>query len=297
MAGKVLMNVYTIQVKNDLLSIFISNAYDVLEAQNEHDLLFKYNLVKDNLAVYVQEFDEMNHDHAIEQIQKIDRDKTRCIIIIHEYSRQIIDEALALNIKDIIVLPMDRSHLEKKIIPPVYSVRPSTAMPKEPPKVNKPALVPEEAIIFDDQPMTLEIARASRGNYPMSLVLTHYNSVGDEAFALFEDELRRQLRTTDQVLRFDNHSLLLICPFTPKGNLVDVENKVRDAFGTVTFKGYTQGNIYLYGVTYPVDGETASELIDKLKDGIHDSKVFSEINGPMDRMKQREVRDRLRRNY
>ena len=297
MAGKVLVNVYSIQVKNDLLSIFVRNAYDVLEVQSEHDLVFKYNLVQDDLVMYIQEFDEKNHDIALAQLRRIDRERIRCVLLIHHYTSKIIDEALALNVRDVIVLPIEKERLEKKILPPVYQVRNNQAMPKEPPLQGVPEESVPEKHVFDEEPLRDEIIRADRGKYPLSLVLVHYSDVDDDCFTLFHDELRRQLRTTDRIVKYDDHRVLLICPFTPKNNLVEVENKVREAFSTVRFKGYTEGNMFLYGVSYPLDGKVTGDLLRKLKDGIHDSKVFSTLNGPLDRLSHRDVRDRLRRNY
>lgn len=295
MSGKVLLNVYSIHVKNDLLSIFVENEMDVLEVLNEHDLLFKHRLIKDNLDVYVQEFDENHYDLSLSQLQMIDREKVRCIVMIHAYSSQIIDDTLALNVKDIIVLPMKRDDLKRKILPPVYVVSKADAMPKEPMKVDVTTSTTQTE--FDEEPLIVEIARANRGNYPLSLVLVNAVDFSNEAFTLFEDELRQLLRTTDEILHYDENSMLLLCPFTTKDNVVEVEHKVREAFSTVSFKGHKKVTMYLYGVTYPVDGRFSKPLLRLLKDGIHDSRLFSELEGPMSQLTQEDVRNKLRRNY
>ena len=295
MSGKVLLNVYSIQVKNDLLSIFVDNDMDVLEVINEHDLLFKHRLIKNNLDVYVQEFDEEHYDRSIAQLEMIDRDKVRCVVMIHAYSSQIIDDTLALNVKDIIVLPMKRDDLKRKILPPVYVVSKAEAMPKEPVKLN----TSEDSVqkTFREEPLVIEIARANRGNYPLSLVLVNAVDFSKEAFSLFEDELRRLLRTTDEILEYDEKTMLLMCPFTTKDHVVEVENKVREAFSAVRFRGYSNGNMYLYGVTYPTDGRFSKPLLRLLKDGIHDSRLFSELDGPLSKLTQKDVRNKLRRNF
>lgn len=295
MSGKVLLNVYSIHVKNDLLSIFIENAVDVMEVQNEHDLIFKYNLLKNNLNMYIHEFDETNHKSSMEQLRRIDLEKVRCIVMIHEYSSKIIDETLLLNVKDIIVLPIDKENLRRKILSPVHRVKSSTSMPKAPLRpLDEGKLVVAK---FNYAPLNLEITRCTRGNYPLSLVLVSYSDIEQRAFDVFEEELRLRLRTTDVILKFDQNRLLIMCPFTPKNNLVEVENKVREAFSTVRFKGYKNSNMYLYGVTFPDDGGSSRELVRLMKDGIHDSKLFSELEGPLNRMNQRDVRNKLRRNY
>lgn len=295
MAGKVLLNVYSIQVKNDLLSIFIENDMDVLEVLNEHDLLFKHRLIKENLDVYVQEFDEEHYDRSLSQLTMIDRDKVRCVVMIHAYSSKIIDDTLALNVKDIIVLPIKRDDLKRKMLPPVYVISKAPAMPKEPIRLNVDDS--NQSSIFDDDPLVIEIARANRGNYPLSLVLVNLANFSKDALTLFEDELRLLLRTTDEILHYDESDMLLMCPFTTKENLVQVENKVREAYSKVRFKGFNSGSMYLYGVTYPVDGRFSKPLLRLLKDGIHDSRLFSELEGPLSKLTQKDVRNKLRRNF
>ncbi len=295
MSGKVLMNVYTVQVKNDLLSIFVQNSMVVLEVQNEHDLLFKHNLIKDNLVLYVHEFDENNYERSMAQLRMIDREKVRCVVMIHVYTSKIIDETLALKVKDVIVLPIDRENLKRKILSPIYKVKTTSMMPKAPP-LEPQAVLPKETP-FNDEPMRTEISRSARGHYPLSFVLVDYNNFQNDALALFEDELRRLLRTTDEILTYSDNHLLLLCPFTPKTNLVKVENKVREAFSTVNFRGFKNNSVYLYGVTYPDDGDNSQVLTKLMQDGIHDSRLFSELEGPLNRLNQKDVREKLRRQY
>ena len=312
MSGKVLLNVYSLQVKNDLLSIFVQNGYDVFETLNEHDLLFKHNLIRDELDIYVHELDEMNYNKSLDQLKRIDRDKVRCIVMIHKYASNILDDALALKVKDVIVLPMDSKNLTSKLIVPTQAVKRTTLMPKEPPKqveqqtpIQAPIEVEEEAkpavngleAAFSQGSLDMELNRATRGKYPLSLVMVAYSGMGDEVFNLFEESLSHLLRTTDEILRYDRDLILLLCPFTTKENRIEVENKVRQAYQSLTFNKDAKGDICLQGVTYPREAVKSDQLLKVMVEGIQCNKGLSEVNHSLNQLDSKEVRERLRKNY
>lgn len=303
MKGKVLVNIFSAQVKNDLLSILLTNDYEVLEATSEHDLLFKYGLVKDSLEIYVHELNESNYEASLDQVKRIDTEKIKTVMMIHAYSSKVIDDALALKVNDVIVLPIKRENLIKKLVSKKPQITRTALMPKEPPKVMEAKIGPEPLSVrpveelFDDSVLAMELNRSTRGRYPLSLVMVTYSNLSLEAFDSFEDVLRKLLRTTDVILRYEQEAILIVCPFTSKHHLVEVENKVREAYGTLTEQGINKGNMDLYGVSYPSDAATKEELIKILKDGIHDSKLLSDLEGPFNELNAEEVRARLKRNY
>lgn len=288
MNGKVLINVYSVGIKNDLLSILVQNGYDFLEVFNEHELGFKYNLVKDKLDLYVHELDENHYESSLEQLKKIDTAEVRCIVMIHKYSSRVIDDTLALNVKDIVVLPIERDNLAKKILSSFKKVTPATYMPASPP-VNEG--------IVDRKRIDDEINRAVRGAYPLSFVMVEYDKMGVEIYKVFKRELSRLLRTTDMFLKISERRLLILCPFTPKSHLVEVENKIRFAHRELSKVTVTPVKIYLYGVTFPDDGGEVDVLLKTMKDGIHDSMVISSIEGPLHQIDRDAVKTRLRRDY
>ena len=289
MNGKVLLNVYTVTVKNDLLSILVQNGYDFLEVFNEHELTFKYNLVKEKLDLYIHELDENNYEESLRQIATIDSKNIRCIVLIHKYSSRVIDDSLALDVKDIVVLPIERDNLSKKILSSVKKPEPIVEyMPTTPPR-------PE--IQVDKTRMADEINRAVRGDYPLSLVLIEYDKMGIEVYKVFKRELSRLLRTTDMLLKYDENRLLVLCPFTPKSHLVEVENKIRLAHSELAKVTVTPSTIYLYGVTFPDDGDDLDKLIKSMSDGIHDSMIFSKLDGTLHQMDRDALRTRLKREY
>ncbi|PKM68888.1 MAG: hypothetical protein CVU95_02055 [Firmicutes bacterium HGW-Firmicutes-2] len=292
MEKKVLIHVYTIQVKNDILSILVNNGHDFLEVFNNNELNFKYNLVKDQIDLYIQELDENRYEESLDQIRRIDTDKVRSIVLIHKYSKHVIDDALALKVKDIIVLPMDRTHLTKKIMSFFDTQKPSVLMPSSQDKVQI-----HNYIEIDINKVRDEINRAMRGNYPLSFVLVEYHSLDQPQWILFKEALNLLLRTTDMVMYFEANKILLICPFTPKNFLVEVENKVRNAYDQIKKKAPSRGALFLYGVTFPEDGQAWEALYKEMTDGIHDSKVISKFEGTLKQINPNTIRTQLKKDY
>lgn len=289
MNGKVLLNVYTVSVKNDILNILVQNGYDFIEVFNEHELTFKYNLIKEKLNLYIHELDENNYDESLRQMASIDSKNIRCIVLIHKYSSRVIDDTLALDVKDIVVLPIERDNLLKKIM--------SSIKKPEPVAAYMPSMPPEPEVQVDRSRMIDEINRAVRGDYPLSFVMIEYDSMGIEVYKVFKRELFILLRTTDILLKYDKNRLLALCPFTPKSHLVEVENKIRLAHMELSKVTVTPSTIYLYGVTFPDDGDDLDRLIKSMLDGIHDSMVFSKLDGTLHQMDRDALRTRLKREY
>lgn len=291
MNGKVLLNVYSVGVKNDLLSILVQNGYDFLEVFSEHELSFKYNLIKDKLDLYIHELDENDYESSLQQLKKIDTQEVRCIVMIHKYSSKVIDDTLAMDVRDIVVLPIERNNLSKKILSAVKKIE------KAETAEYMPATPPVSEGVVDRKRIDDEINRAVRGAYPLSFVMVEYDKMGVEVYKVFKRELSRLLRTTDMFLKLSDKRLLILCPFTPKSHLVEVENKVRFAHRELSKVTVTPVRIYLYGVTFPDDGQELDILLKSLKDGIHDSMVISSIEGPLHQIDREAVKTRLRREY
>lgn len=302
MLGKVLINVASAQVSSDLLSIFVAEGYEVFEAKDANDLLFKYNLIREDLDLYIHELDEQDYEGSMAVFKKVDRHRTRTILLIHLYSAKVIDDALSLSVKDVVVLPMERSALAKKLIQPIKNQVKTTLMPKVPPgdEAVMASKTPETSLEMplDDDTLEMELNRAIRGRYPLSIVMVAYGGFTEEALLGFEQNLRRSLRTTDAICRFGVATLLIVCPFTSKIHLAEVENKIRDAYKQVITESHGSGTMQLYGLTYPKDVASKDKLLERLKAGIDSSEFIHEQQEfPFGGLSDDEVRKRLRQNY
>jgi len=287
MKEHVLLNVYTHQVKNDLLSILIQNKCAFMEVFGRDELTFRYNLIKEEVGLYIHELDENNYTQSLEDIRKMTDHHVRCIILIHQYSSHIIEDALALKVKDIIVLPIERVNLDKKLKSYITGVEREIKEKEE--HIIGPTVKLDNQIVAD------AVNRATRGHYPLSFVLIEYKDI--EGRMTFKRALTKLLRATDVVLEYGQGEWLIICPFTPKSYLVEVENKARSAHNKTSKGGQKQATVYLYGVTFPDDGDSFEVLERELKDGIHDSIIFSNLGGTLAEMDKEALRIKLKRDY
>lgn len=286
MNGKVLLNIYSLQVRNDVLNILVQHEYDFLEVFSEYELKFKYNLMKEKLDIYIHELDEGNYEESLEQIRQIDSRHIKVIVMIHEYSSRIIHDTLALKVRDIIVLPIERDHLTKKILSLANVEKAVNYMPEIP---------PNKEVYINKQEIESEINRAVRGEYSLSFVIIKYDGIEKEVCKVFGKKLATILRTTDRLVKYDENKLLALCPFTSKVFLVEVENKIRQAYSSLSKN--KENSMYLYGVTFPVDGKDADMLLKKLLDGLHDSAIVSNIEGTLYQMTKEKLKLKLRRDY
>lgn len=285
------MNVYSIGVKKDIINILVQNGYDFLEIAGENELRFKYNLIKNQMDLYIHELDENHYQASIEQIKSLDLENVYCIVMIHKYSSQVIDDALTMKVDDIVVLPIERDILQKKIRTRMvkHEVTSMPLMPAEPPQ--------DVEALVDDARIEDEMNRAIRGKYPLSFVMIEYDHMGSEVYKVFKKELRKLLRATDMILRYDANKLLILCPFTPKSHLVEVESKVREAHTKLSTVTVTPSVIFLYGVTFPDDGEEQKSLLEHMSNGLHDSMVFSSLGGTLHEMDKKALKTRLKKDY
>ena len=294
MTGKVLMNVFSRQVKNDLLQVLVDHHYDFVEVMAREEFDFKWRLCQDHLLLYLHELSEEHYEASMNQLRRVSGEKVRSILLIHEYASRLIDEALNIGVNDIVVLPMDKENLRKKLL---ASLRVPTYAPYVPSIPSERDMPKSQPWVFDETVVMDEINRSMRGQYPLSIVLVEYHQLNKQAFSIFENHLIKFLRTTDRIIRYENSQLLILCPFTSKAHLVEVENKVRRAHGYLKDKIKGIPKCHLYGVTYPVDGETKEALLGLLEDGLHDSLMVDRFEGTLDMLQNQTLRSPFKRNF
>ncbi len=120
-----------------------------------------------------------------------------------------------------------------------------------------------------------EIKAASRGNYPVSVLLVTLVPMDPECFN--EDEQKEaslavykvaktKLRDTDSLFFLGKDSLALILPFTNSGETIFVEEKIIRFFETHTLlKPYSSKfKLHIVGICFPEDGKIQSKLLEKL---------------------------------
>lgn len=143
----------------------------------------------------------------------------------------------------------------------------------------------ESIIMFTfEDIMDKEIKAASRGGYPLSILLilvderdTH-KRMNKEAAEILTAVLKRRLRNTDVVIRTESNTIFILLPFVDETGLPTVIKKVSrlaDSHSVVK-KTMNAHHVRMASVTFPDDGKTMEELLRVLKKRF-DSECASEL--------------------
>ncbi|PKM93353.1 MAG: hypothetical protein CVU84_16170 [Firmicutes bacterium HGW-Firmicutes-1] len=278
MKNKVLVNVAGSATRKIALFTVVNLGYDFIEFQSPEDLKFKHSLLKDSIIMLLHEINYATYERDFEMIKEVSNKKIKVLLIIDRYETKVIDDAIEAGANDIIVLPLKEEMLKSKI----KNILANIVKPFELEEDN-------EYSYIDDTIIDHEIIRADRGNYSISLVMVELHSINEEEIIELIEKLKSRLRETDLVMRYGPLKLLLICPFTGKENIVEVENKVRMLVKENFNKFKNKASVTIYGISYPKDGERARELIELLDEGIMNSRLLGRIRGTFSDIRKEEI--------
>ncbi len=268
MRKKVLVNVETQSVKKMVLTSIMGLEYDFVEFNSPEDLRFKFNLLKDAIVLMIYELNYISFKTDFEIIKEMSDQAIKTLVISDRYETAIIDNALEVGASDIIIAPLKEEVLKGKIRTLIEGVQNVTTL-----------MEIKEKKFADDNVIDYEILRADRGKYSISLVMVEFSGILEEEIDWFIVKVKGKLRETDLIFRYNSTRLLLICPFTMKENVVEIENKVRAVRSENYMAFKTKVGIFVYGISYPKDGENTSELLMLLDAGIKNSILLGSIRG------------------
>lgn len=278
MKNKIIINVSGIGSKKMIMSTIIKLGYDFVEFQDQEDLKFKQNLFKDKIILMIYELNYITYKQDFDMIRNLTENHIKTILIIERYDAKIIDDALEAGAKDIITLPLKEEVLRNKIKTTLSNVK----KPLE--------FIEIKAVNYmDPSVIESEIIRADRGKYSISLIMVEFHGLNEEEILNLCEKIKEKLRETDLVMKYGAKILLLICPFTGKENIVEVENKVRVVAKESIEQIKTKSNVIVYGITYPKDGENANELITLLEEGLANSRMIGRIRGTFHDIKKDDI--------
>jgi hypothetical protein len=237
-----------------------------MECFEEEELSFKLQLYTEGNRVFIYEFTGDVADEEYARLKSIKEKGWKILAIYPKYAIRYIDESQKIKIDDLMTHPVALDSLKRKII---------SLMNKMTPEAKENTVFPENL----HDAVRVEINRATRGNYPLSFVMISPTEMTDEQKDIFSGMLKEHLRETDMIYTEDDaHTYMVLCPFTPKNSLVEVENKIRHVFDEIRepFKIARKDKIYVHGLTLDEDGQTYHEIYEKLLKGIHDSKLLDQ---------------------
>jgi PleD family two-component response regulator len=191
--------------------------------------------------------------------------KIPVVVIAELAGRKYVEKAAALGVHEYIVRPFEPESVKRKIF-------------------NIIGLTYEEplTVMIDDiltysfsEIYNREIQSASRGSYPLSIMLVSVSGMDscsgetgqlEKTAELLKKIIDSRLRDTDTAFHFKGCNLLLLLPFTDKDGSRDVEEKIREIFLSHTMlKNQIKGlKLIISSVTYPDDGKVKETLLKTL---------------------------------
>lgn len=269
MEGKVLIYVRDLQLGRWILSWASVNHVPFVECYRDMDLEYRANLIKENNKLFVYEFLDEDHEAQFLMLQKMSESGFKILVVFPEYRIQFIDEGMKVGVDDMLVHPIEMPILSSKL----------SKLLQLP--VDEPEPEPEEVQTMDYMvTVEREIRRAKRGHYELSFVMFSFVSSADSHLEEFFDVMKSTLRETDILLHINAaNRYLVVCPFTKKEYIVEVENKIRDVFHFMKQRGQftSHSKVYVHGLTLGEDGMDFKELMEKMENGIEGSKSIDQL--------------------
>lgn len=252
--------------KKILLTTLVQMGYDFVEYSSYEDFKFKAELLGEHVIMLVHELNYATYNKEFDFLKKMGGLKIPAILLIDKYDAKVIDDAMTAGLQDIMVMPVKADVIKNKI---------DSLMNKK----SETELTQSADTLFDISIVDTEIQRANRGNYSLSLVLYELSGATEEETDDYMDALQPRFRETDVQVRCASSRVLLICPFTIKDDIVEVENKLRKFSKERRSRFQSKVDLWLYGLSYPKDGKDTQELIKLLTDGLKNSMFLGGLKG------------------
>lgn len=278
-------------LKRVLLKSIVGADLGILDIVDIDDFNFKLKAFGNRVCLVILEITDLNLDSIAVEIVSL---KAKALPIpimalVSKDTSDVVTFAMRNGIEDVLLLPKNRELYNKAIenkMAPFYAQfnYPQQGIPKE-------NLLSE--VIFDNpdikESLNLEIKRAQRGRYSLSLVMAHINGeVADAVKGLFK-RIETILRDTDKVLMVDDVTFIGVFPFTPKDYVPTIEQKFREAFQQEFGKPDHYRKLTLSTATYPYDETNLDSLLTRLENGIHNSTLIDSIKSPLNDLSKTEI--------
>lgn len=265
MEGKVLLFIRDYQLKIKVIHAMTDMHVSFMEVFEKEELSFKMQLIQNENRLYIHEY-MFDDDEQFDKIRSMKENGWKVLIIFPKYEIEYIDKSQEAKADDLMVQPIEVPSFKSKL----------TTLMNLP--VLKVVASNEEVDGFRDL-VEMEVNRAQRGSYALSFVMVDMSVLKAEEKLFFVDQLKSILRETDMVVKtHERDYYMIVCPFTPKEFLVEVENKIRRQFSQDQLRELisTKGKLYLYGLTLGQDGDNFEVIYEKLMNSIANSKILDQ---------------------
>lgn len=247
--------------RTDIQFINVKDLYEALNALNESNTYIKAIIWTINSSDSI-EFED------IKVLRQNESYKDIPLLIVSKYTgKSYILKAIESGALEYIVKPYDMDSVVTKIGKVLgISLK------------EKKNILDDDIITFNlSEMLNKEIKAASRGDYPLTLILAsvnaenpefEYKNNSSEVIESIKKVLRTKLRETDTAFIYGNNSVILLLPFTDSEGATTVEEKVKNLFDNhAIVKQKNSGyKLILGSATFPEDGKTRTRLLEKLEE-------------------------------
>lgn len=302
---KVLVSCANRYIKGILFRILVEAGLDVSDAADEEDIRFKVGLFGSSIVLFIAEVTEQNRERLYAEIRRLSESKApvrgTVLALVPNETAEMVGGALKAGIDDVILLPQNRERYRTVLAErlPAVIEKGRIRLHGAPDPVEAPPEEEEERTDPDELRSELlrELKMANRGGHTVSLLMVRCSGLDEDEIRRLEDKLLDGLRDTDRILPFDPTAFIIVCPFTAKSFIVEVERKTRQAYSDL-FGDFTHDRrIYLFGTNYPTEEREPEQLIVRMENGIHDSMAFTALREPLHKLTPTEMerfRNKLR---
>lgn len=295
MADKILCSIEDRLIKGIVLKHLFEKGMEFIEILDEKDLYLKLDIFKETILFFII---QVNYDSYKEQYKMIKSIKQKSglsnfpvMAIIPDGSVEFVRGAKQAGIEDVVLIPEKRELFKElfltrlndflKKIPSSKGIHPDLE------EIRKSILTS----LSDNAELKNEIKRAGRGKYSVSFVMGRITGVHIGMIQEFYDKLKSELRETDKVINNDYRTFIVVCPFTLKECLIEIEKKIRKVFEDM-FGGYSRlRRLDMYGAAYHDDGSSMNKLLEIMEKGVHDSIIISGIHEPLNSLSKERLEE------
>lgn len=289
MDKKVLIGVENRFIKGILVKSIAKAEIGLLDIFDFDDMTVKLEAFGKSVVLAVLEVNHQNIYNVEAEVKHLRSfsPSIPIIAIVYKDTADIVSFAIRMCINDILLLP-------KKV--ETYSDLIQGKMHLYYEKINMP-LETNDPLIFEKieekkdikESLNLELRRAIRGKYPLSFVIAYLSGHDPDVVKSLIKSVESFMRDTDKLFVMDEDTFIVAFPFTQKVFIPTIEEKFRDAFKIEFPKVGIHKKLCLYSATFPHDGDTLEELLERLEKGINNSMVINSVNTPLSSLTQSEI--------
>lgn len=294
MDKNVLLYVKSRFIKNILLKSVVKAQIGVIDIIDPDDMTIKLDAYGDSIVLAVIEITDDNKASVYEVVNRI-KDvypSVPVVAIVYKDTYEIVNFAIRLGVKDILFLTKNVETYVEAIqnkMANYYDI-----IKKQEKDTFLSEMINEDINIRES--LNLELKRAIRGNYSISFILAYLSGHEPEVVQSIINTSKRFIRDTDKLLLMDEDTFIAVFPFVEKANVPLLEEKFREAFKKESKRVGIHKKFCLYGATFPDDGDSLEQLLDRLEKGINNSLVISSVQIPLSSLTVSDIEEYKKKN-